>query len=116
MWSCSGRRESATKDGTLRDSVVEAMLTCVAARAGQHMGTVTKKLPLSMTLANLKRLAQRLFKLKVDNIALFLKAESSPMPEALPDLDSLQLSDFDLQVRIYPSAPHAATCAKPGGT
>ncbi|CAD7699927.1 unnamed protein product [Ostreobium quekettii] len=91
------RGNVAASTGTLQDSVVQVSLTCVAASVAKSMGTVTKRLPASMTLANLKRLAEKLFKLDVAKMALYMKTSSSPMPESMPDLDSLQLCDFDIQ-------------------
>lgn len=69
--------------GSLASRMVELKLTCVAAAAHAKMGTQVKKLPRSTTIAALRLLCERLFKVPADRMALFLRAPGEPLPEAV---------------------------------
>ena len=56
-----------------------------------------------MTLAQLKKLCEGLFKVAAQEQAVFLKAPDNPFPEALgSDDDDRQLDFFGLEVKIMP--------------
>ncbi|GMH33419.1 hypothetical protein BSKO_01253 [Bryopsis sp. KO-2023] len=82
---------------TLGDFMVELKLTCVAPSAGSKMGSHTKKIPLTLTIATLKMLAEKLFSVDAGKVKFFLKDKTMPMPEALEDDDRLQLRYLDLK-------------------
>lgn len=76
---------SSSGPATLSSTMLEICLTCVAASAGQSMGSTTKKLPRSTTLAALKALCEKLFKVKAGRQALFVRVPGEPLPEPLTD-------------------------------
>ncbi|GIL78416.1 hypothetical protein Vretimale_16995 [Volvox reticuliferus] len=85
--------------GSLASSMVEIKLTCVAAGATAKMGTQVKKLPKSTTVSALRLLCERLFKVKSQEMALFLRAPGDPMPEDIgaEDLQDRTLGFFGAQ-------------------
>ncbi|KAG2487033.1 hypothetical protein HYH03_014279 [Edaphochlamys debaryana] len=76
-------RGAAAGGGSLAAATVELRLTCVAAAAHAKMGTQVKKLPRGTTVAALRGLCEKLFKVKADCMALFLRAPGDPLPEEL---------------------------------
>ncbi|KAG2428537.1 hypothetical protein HYH02_014341 [Chlamydomonas schloesseri] len=74
-------RGAAAGGGSLAASTVELKLTCVAAAAHAKMGTQVKRLPRSTTVSALRLLCEKLFKVKADCMALFLRSPGDPIPE-----------------------------------
>jgi tubulin-specific chaperone E len=74
-----------TGDGTMGDDLIEVTLVCVAASAGEK-APVTKKVPASLSVAKLKLLCEKLFKVSVHKQKLFHKDVDAAHPELLePD-------------------------------
>ena len=73
-------------------------LTCVAAGAGER-APVSKRLPRTTTVAALKQLCHRLFRVPAQRMALFVRRPGAPLPEALAeeqrDLHWLGVADGD---------------------
>lgn len=75
--------KAAAAGGNIGASAVELRLTCVAASAGQKMGTQVKKVPRSTAMSALKLLCEKLFKVKANQQALFIARPGEPMPEEI---------------------------------
>ncbi|MEW5305643.1 MAG: hypothetical protein WDW36_008170 [Sanguina aurantia] len=89
---------STSGGSSMASSVVELTLTCVAATAGAKMGSQVKKLPRSVTVASLRLLLEKLFRVKGRAQSLFLRAPGDPLPEPLgDDNDQRPLSFFGVQ-------------------
>ena len=61
---------------SLAAATANLRLTCVAAIAGATMGTQEKKIPLSLTLDKVKLICERLFKVKVAEMLIFLRVST----------------------------------------
>lgn len=81
--------------------MVELRLTCVSASAHAKMGTQVKRLPRSTNLGALRSLCEKLFKVKLGAMALYVKAPGDPVPEEMGDDDSTALSYWAVQVRAW---------------
>ncbi|KAL6745531.1 hypothetical protein V8C86DRAFT_2975374 [Haematococcus lacustris] len=83
---------------SIASSLVQLTLTCVAAAAGAKMGSSTKKLPRGTALAALKLVCEKLFKVRVAQQRLFVKAPGDPVPEEVAaDDDSRTLAHLGVQ-------------------
>ena len=73
-------------------------LTCVAASAGER-APASKRVPRTLTVARLKQLCDRLFRVPAARMALFVRRPGAPMPEPLTeeqrDLYWLGVNDGD---------------------
>ncbi|KXZ50051.1 hypothetical protein GPECTOR_18g31 [Gonium pectorale] len=102
---------------SLAASTVELKLTCVAAAAHAKMGTQVKKLPRSTTVAALRMLCEKLFKVPSARMSLFLRAPGEPLPEDIGggDCEDRGLGFFGVQdgyeVLIDEVDPEAAEAA-----
>ena len=71
--------------GKMGEDMLELMLVCVAASAGEK-APQKKKVPMTITVGKLKLLCEKLFKVKVDAQQLYYKEPFMGMPELLePD-------------------------------
>jgi hypothetical protein len=68
----------------LADDMLSLTLCCVAASAGERL-PCAKRVPRTMTLARLKQLCDRLFRVPAARMALFVRRPGAPMPEALTE-------------------------------
>jgi len=95
---------------SLATQMKEVKLTCTSLKAGGVMGTKVKKLPGSMTVAQLKKLCETLFKLKASEQAVWLKISGEPMPENIGLDEGRPLSYFDMKdgYEIIIDDPHGA--------
>jgi hypothetical protein len=82
----------------LADDMLSLTLTCVAASAGERL-PATKRMPRTLTVARLKQLCERLFRVPAARMVLFVRRPGAPMPEALTeeqrDLYWLGIGDGD---------------------
>lgn len=68
---------SAQGTTSLASATANMKLTCVATVAGATMGTQEKKIPLSLTVDKVKLICERLFKVKVAEMLLYLRVSVS---------------------------------------
>jgi hypothetical protein len=82
----------------LADDMLRLNLTCVAASAGER-APVTKRVPRTTSVATLKQLCDRLFRVPATSMALYVRRPGAPVPEALDeeqrDLHWLGVNDGD---------------------
>mmetsp|Transcript_22754 Transcript_22754/g.74074 ORF Transcript_22754/g.74074 Transcript_22754/m.74074 type:complete len:541 (-) Transcript_22754:239-1861(-) len=76
--------------GKLADELMKLTLTCVAPSAGERM-PVEKKLPRTLTVAKLKVLCAKLFKVPVEEQRIFACTPGIPVPEEVTDADGSDL-------------------------
>ena len=77
-------RGQAVGGACLADDMLRLTLTCVAASAGER-APVTKQLPRTTTVATLKQLCDRLFRVPATSMALYVRRAGAPVPEALTE-------------------------------
>ena len=75
---------AAVGGACLADDMLRLTLTCVAASAGER-APVTKQLPRTTTVATLKQLCDRLFRVPATSMALYVRRAGAPVPEALTE-------------------------------
>ena len=75
---------AAVGGACLADDMLRLTLTCVAASAGER-APVTKQLPRTTTVATLKQLCDRLFRVPATSMALYVRRAGVPVPEALTE-------------------------------
>jgi len=83
---------AAQEAGAMGDSLVEIALTCVAGAKGAAMGTHRKRLPLQMSVGQLRAVCEKLFQVPAARMALFLRAPGAPFPEPVAETDTETLA------------------------
>lgn len=87
---------------SISTSMVQVMLTCVAAASHAKMGSSEKKLPRGTQLGSLRLLCEKLFKVKARQQALFLRAPGDPLPENISSEEDVRtLGELGVQVCDY---------------
>lgn len=77
---------------TLAEEIISVTLSCI-----RNGGSLNKKIPVSMTISNLKILCNRLFKMEVNEMKVFYRqSKDIPCPEELDD-DTRPLSYYDVK-------------------